>query len=96
MLPFQWNALKVGDEVIVHDDRDSLLTLREGVVSIVDSCRASANDVGVRLHGDDPAIIRPRRHAVHMVPLDRRFTCWRCDQIASSAAPVARAAWAAA
>ncbi len=95
MLPFQWNALKVGDEVVVHDDRDALLTLREGVVSVVDRSEGAANDVGVRLHGDDPAIIRPRRHAVHMVPLDRRFTCWRCDEIASAAVPFERVARAA-
>ena len=27
-------------------------------------------------------MVRPRRDGVHMLPLDRRPPCWRCDVIA--------------
>ena len=92
MLLFQWNALRVGDRVMVHDDRDPVFELHEGAVRIVQTRQPGANEVGVRL--DDPAsgIVRPRRHAVHLLPTDRRFPCWRCDTIAAGPADADRGA----
>ena len=39
----------------------------------------------IRVDGETSQLMRPRRHAVHMLPLDRRFSCWRCDVIAANA-----------
>ena len=79
MLAFQWNALRTGARVVVHDDVEPGFPLREGVVKLVQTRRGAVNDVGIQLSGDDAGVARPRRHAVHMQPVDRRFTCWRCD-----------------
>jgi len=80
MLPFQWNALRTGDRVMVHDDTAPGLDTSDGVVAIVESRRGFDNDVGIRLDSTG-MVVRPRRHAVHQLPNDRRFTCWRCDVI---------------
>jgi hypothetical protein len=29
-------------------------------------------------------MLRPRRHAVHLLPIDPGFPCWRCDAMAAS------------
>lgn len=78
MLPFQWNSLRVGDRVAVHDDADPALELGYGVVCVVQTRWRAVNEVGVRLDEPGAAIMRPRRHAVHLLPLDRR-DCWRCE-----------------
>ena len=75
MLTFEWNSLRVGERVLVHDDDDPSLTLHEGVVRLVETRDGAANDVGIRVDGK---LRRVRRHAVHLLPLDRR-NCWRCD-----------------
>jgi len=82
MLSFQWNALRAGDRVLVHDDLAPGLDTLEGVVTIVQTRRGDTNDVAIRI-GTTGEVVRPRRHAVHMVPLDRRFWCWRCDTTAT-------------
>jgi hypothetical protein len=42
-------------------------------------------DDDVMVHDDDAApLTRPRRHAVHLLPHDRRFSCRRCDEIAAA------------
>jgi hypothetical protein len=84
MLLFQWNALRAGDRVMVHDDHDPELELHEGAVRLVQTRQPGANEIGIRL--DDPAseMLRPRRHAVHLLPIDPGFPCWRCDAIAAS------------
>ena len=83
MLTFRWNALRTGDRVLVHDDNSAGLDTNEGVVAIVQPRRASTNDVAIRA---DPTgrVVRLRRRAVHQLPLDRRFTCWRYDSIATA------------
>ena len=79
MLPFQWNALRVGDRVMVHDDLDPSFQLRTGSVALVQTRQPGTNEIAVRL--DEPAsgIVLPRRHAVHLLPVDRSLACWRCD-----------------
>ena len=83
MLRFDWNALRPGDHVLVHDDGDITLALHDGVVAMIDPGPES-NDVGIRLDaaGGEPTIVHPRRRAVHPAPIDRREPCWRCDAIA--------------
>ena len=84
MLTFQWNALRTGDRVIVHDDLDPDLGLHEGVVELVQTVRSGANDVGIRLDDRPSDVLRPWRHAVHLLPIDPRYPCWRCAAQASS------------
>lgn len=79
MLRFEWNALRPGDHVAVHDDADSSFALHDGVVTLVQTA-PRANDVAVHLDhaGSGPAVVRPRRMAVHLLPIDRSEPCWRC------------------
>lgn len=81
MLIFQWNALRVGDRVLVHDDLAADLGLREGVVRLVEVREGAANVVGIQLGRG--RVSRPRRHAVHLIPIDRE-SCWRCGVIAAA------------
>jgi hypothetical protein len=93
MFEFQWNALRVGDRVTVHDDLADGFELREGVVHIVESRAHAVNDVAIRLDNGDIAIQHPRRHAVHLLPLDGRPPCWRCEAIAALPESGGQAGW---
>jgi hypothetical protein len=84
MRVLEWNALHVGDAVLVHDRLDPGLALVPGTVALIDTARG-CNDIGIRV--DDPRrILRPARLAVHLAPLDSAEACWRCE--ASAAAGV--------
>ena len=93
MFEFQWNALRIGDRVTVHDDLDDEFELREGVVHIVESRTHAVNDVAIRLDNGEIAIQHPRRHAVHLLPLDGRPPCWRCAAIAARPESGGQAGW---
>ena len=84
MLAFQWKALRTGERVLVHDDHSPHLDIQAGIVTIVRVRPGYANDVAIRIEATG-RIERPRRHAVHLLPLDRRFSCWRCDASATPA-----------
>jgi hypothetical protein len=80
MLRLQWNALRVGDHVLVHDVDDASLALTAGVVTLVLPGRGS-NDVTIRLAGNRHTrgrIVSPQRLAVHMDPQGLDEGCWRC------------------
>jgi hypothetical protein len=77
MRKLEWNALHVGDEVLVHDQRDPGLALLPGTVALIDTASGS-NDIGVRVE-DPRRVLRPARLAVHLAPLDSAESCWRCD-----------------
>ena len=77
MLLFQWNSLRVGDPVIVHDDAPLTHPHQEGTVRIVET-RFGANDIAVRLANG--VLVRPRRGAVHSVETGSR-DCWRCHML---------------
>jgi hypothetical protein len=79
MLKFQWDALRRGDTVFVHDASDTDLGLRAGIVTLVD-VRPSGHDVGIRLATGTPtqSVIRPGRFAVHLAAGDDH-DCWRCN-----------------
>jgi hypothetical protein len=82
MLRFQWNALRINDHVLVHDDLGPGLELNEGVVALVETRPGHTNYIGVRSNTTG-RMLRPRRRAVHLLPLDRRISCWRCDLVAA-------------
>jgi hypothetical protein len=79
MLKCQWNALRRGNHVLVHDASDANLSLRAGVVTLVDTHR-SGHDVGIRFTTGTPTAhtVRPGRFAVHFDPIDDDDDCWRC------------------
>jgi hypothetical protein len=79
MLKFQWDALRRGDTVFVHDASDADLGLRAGVVTLVD-VRPFGHDVGIRLATGIPTApdVRPGRLAVHIAAVDDH-DCWRCS-----------------
>jgi len=93
MFEFQWNALRVSDRVAVHNDRDDGFELTEGVVHIVEARQHSANVVAIRLDDGDAPVQHPRRHAVHLLPLNDRPPCWRCAVIAAQAESRGQAGW---
>lgn len=79
MLKFQWNALRRGDPVLVHDTTDPRFALLHGEVVIVDTVVGATNDLAVRVPTPTPHVIRPARLTVHLDPLDSSDLCWRCD-----------------
>jgi hypothetical protein len=79
MLQFQWNALRRGDHVLVHDASDAHLGLTAGVVTLID-VHPTGHDVSVRLMAGTPTtrVVQPGRFAVHLDPIDDD-DCWRCS-----------------
>jgi hypothetical protein len=82
MLRMHWNALRVGDDVLVHDDNDLTAPLAQGTITILQSRPGGWNDLAIRLTGAD-AVIRPRGGACHLLPLHSEG-CWRCDALAEA------------
>lgn len=85
MLEFQWNALRLGDRVVIHDDLDPNFALHDATVSMVRSRFPGASEIGVRRDDQPTALSRPWRHAVHLTPVGADSNCWRCA--AGRAAP---------
>jgi hypothetical protein len=72
MKRFEWNSLKVGDRVQVHES--SGVDLSEGVITAVERKKGS-NGVGVRV---GRTVLWPARMTVHLG--QRSEQCWRCDE----------------
>ena len=83
MLRMEWNALRVGNHVLVHDDDDLAAPLAEGKVTILQARPGAWNDLAIRLTGSTGPVVRPRAGACHLVPLHSP-DCWRCDVLAES------------
>jgi hypothetical protein len=80
---FEWNALREGDRVLVHDDLSTVedFPLCSGVVATVDGM-AQPHSVGIRVAtapNGATIIVRPLRMQVHFDPRDPSEPCWRCD-----------------
>ena len=75
-----WNALQVGDHVLVHDEDEPEQPIVPGRVSEVQSAPGS-NDVEIRIRPTRgrARLVRPRRLAVHLDEIDPDGHCWRCD-----------------
>ena len=81
MLKLQWNALRPGDRVAVHDEAKSQSPLNDGVVVLVQKA-ADSNDVSVQLNrtaAQKRSVVHPHRWTVHQVPRDPTEACWRCE-----------------
>jgi hypothetical protein len=83
MLNFQWNALRVGDPVVVHHPDTSAAPLVAGVVAMVD-IRKRQNGVGIRVAASDGGseVLWPAPLVVHPFTADPTESCWRCDALA--------------
>ena len=85
MLRFEWNALRPGDETLVHDDTTTMALL-PGTVEIVDSQRGDFG-VGIRVAtaGGPSRIVWPSSKTVHRGAGARIGPCWRCQSLADQA-----------
>jgi hypothetical protein len=87
MLGFEWDALRVGDRVLVHGTTNVIGDLVPGaVVTII--LQEGSNGVGMRIlsSGGDPSIVWPSRLTVHHDPQDPLEPCWRCKTVMAVAA----------
>ncbi len=80
MIRSYWNALRVDDEVCVHDDSDPGFAITDGKVAFVDT-RAATNAITIRLTKPNAtaSLVRPKRLAVHLQDRDSGTDCWRCN-----------------
>ena len=80
MIRLEWNALRVGSHVLVHDETEPGLPLVPGRVSNVHAASGS-NDVAIRIPSTrgPSRVVHPPRLAVHPEELDPEARCWRCD-----------------
>ena len=76
----EWNALRVGDRVLVHDETDARAPLLPGRVTQVDEASGS-NEVAIRVSASrgKTEIVSPPRLSVHLDDLDPAARCWRCE-----------------
>jgi hypothetical protein len=89
MLRLEWNSLREGDRVLVHDADDPELRLLAGVVAGVLKT-SGPNEVSIKVTSPvGVRVIQPQRLSVHHDPVDFDGQCWRCagPQSASRAAP---------
>ena len=84
MLKFEWNALRVGDAVLVHDSQGRE-PVASGTVVTVDTptARRGANGVGIRVGTEGRhRVVWPSFLTVHHDPRDPTDDCWRCAVLA--------------
>jgi hypothetical protein len=84
MLKLEWNALRVGDAVVMHDPTGADLELLAGTVVMVQTKRSKrgANGVGVRVGPDrDHRVLWPSSLTTHADPPDPTDDCWRCAEL---------------
>ncbi len=86
MLRFEWNALRIGYKVLLHDWASADLTLSPGVVAFVDTHKR-LNGVGIRLSASngERRVLWPSSHAVHRDPRHPTEPCWQCQAHAEKA-----------
>ncbi len=80
MIRHQWNALHIGQHVLVHDEDDPASPLVPGRVTAVEAANGS-NNVTIRISppGRRGRVIQPRRLAVHLDSGESTERCWRCE-----------------
>jgi len=91
MRKLAWNALRVGDTVLVHDTARADTDLAHGTVTTIDvhHAKGSVNGVGVRLdsHEQGGLILWPSHLAVHADPPEQDEPCWRCAELHAAGSP---------
>ena len=82
MLPVQWNTLRVGDAVFVHESDGTLVSAVVAVVRRPDA-EGDANDIAVRIEDlDECAYMWPSSADVHSDPVEVSEACVQCGLIA--------------
>jgi hypothetical protein len=86
MIRLQWNALRVGQHVLVHDETEAGMPLVPGRVATVQAASGS-NVVAIRIPSTrgPSKVVHPPRLAVHLDELDPEAHCWRCEARADEA-----------
>ena len=76
----QWNALRVGDHVLVHDDAEPDMPLIPGRITAVEP-ESGSNNITIRVasRGQQARFVRPRRLTVHLDTGETTERCWRCE-----------------
>jgi hypothetical protein len=96
MLRFEWNALRVGDTVFVHDPGAHRDPAAPGTVVTVDTKtgKHDVNGVGIRVgaEGGGHRVVWPSFLTVHHDPSDPIDDCWRCAALAEATAKLGTAA----
>jgi hypothetical protein len=81
MVRFDWDVLRVGDSVLVHDADKADLALVSGVAMV--NSRRGSSGVGIRVGSTTGGVILwPARLAIHLDPRDPTELCWRCQALA--------------
>ena len=80
MLKFEWNALRTGDRVLVHDPSSAQMALTPGAVALIDAHKG-VNGLGIRVkaQGGEYVVWWPSHLAVHRDPRNPSESCWRCQ-----------------
>jgi hypothetical protein len=80
MIRRQWNALRVGHHVLVHDEHDPTSPLIPGRVTRVETASGS-NQLTIRITppGQSTRVVQPKRLAVHLDSGEPTERCWRCE-----------------
>jgi len=84
----EWNALRVGTHVLVHDESDPTSPLVPGRVTAVEPSRGF-NSVTIRVSppGEPTRMVQPPRLAVHLDSGEPVESCRRCESRYSSMRP---------
>jgi hypothetical protein len=80
----EWNGLRWGDVVFVHDPSVTPGPAGRGTVQFVTMRGRRGNEVGIRLDDGEQQVVWPTWLAVHRDLTDAVGTCWRCDDVASA------------
>jgi hypothetical protein len=80
MIRRQWNALRVGHHVLVHDGDDAESPLIPGRVTEVETASGS-NLLTIRISppGRPTRLVQPKRLVVHLDSGEPTERCWRCE-----------------
>ena len=82
----EWNALQVGDTVLVHDPSSAALELVPGLIAMLNAAEGP-NHIGIRIAATDGSstVICPPRQAVHLRTTLPTAPCWRCSSLRPAA-----------
>jgi hypothetical protein len=76
----EWNALCIGDHVLVHDETGASRPLAPGRVTQVQrGQRANVVAIRIKVPGEQARIVQPRRLMVHLDSGEAIERCWRCE-----------------
>lgn len=76
----EWNALCIGDHVLVHDEKGASTPLAPGrVAEVQPGQRANVVAIRVKAPGEQARIVQPRRLMVHLDSGEVVERCWRCE-----------------